>query len=69
MKKNLGELDKTVRVLLASVVVVLNFMGHLGGVAATILMSLAAYLLLSSLAGFCVVYAVSKLSTLPKKQG
>ncbi|MCC6685237.1 MAG: DUF2892 domain-containing protein [Bacteroidia bacterium] len=63
MKKNMGELDKILRVLAAAVVVVLNFMGTIGGTLATVLMSVAAILLLTTLINFCPLYALFKVST------
>ncbi len=59
----MSELDKVLRVLAAAVVVVLNFMGTIGGTLATVLMSLAAILLLTTLINFCPLYALFKVST------
>ncbi|MBX7206493.1 MAG: DUF2892 domain-containing protein [Bacteroidia bacterium] len=67
MKKNMSELDKILRVLAAAVVVVLNFMGTIGGTVATVLMSLAAVLLLTTLINFCPLYALFKISTRKKE--
>jgi hypothetical protein len=63
MKKNMSELDKILRVLAAAVVVVLNFMGLIGGTPATVLMSIAAVLLLTTLINFCPLYALFKINT------
>lgn len=68
MKKNMSELDKILRVLGAAVVVVLNFMGLIGGTLATVLMSLAAILLLTTLINFCPLYALFKISTRKKQE-
>jgi hypothetical protein len=67
MKKNMSELDKILRVLAAAVVVVLNFMGTIGGTVATVLMSIAAVLLLTTLINFCPLYALFKISTRKKE--
>lgn len=64
----MSELDKILRVLAAAVVVVLNFMGTIGGTLATVLMSLAAVLLLTTLINFCPLYALFKVSTRKKKE-
>lgn len=63
----MSELDKILRVLAAAVVVVLNFMGTIGGTVATVLMSLAAVLLLTTLINFCPLYALFKISTRKKE--
>lgn len=68
MKKNMSELDKILRVLGAAVVVVLNFMGLIGGTLAMVLMSLAAILLLTTLVNFCPLYALFKISTRKKEE-
>ncbi len=59
----MSELDKILRVLAAAVVVVLNFMGLIGGTPATVLMSIAAVLLLTTLINFCPLYALFKINT------
>lgn len=59
----MSELDKILRVLAAAVVVVLNFMGLIGGTLATVLMSIAAVLLLTTLINFCPLYALFKINT------
>ncbi len=64
----MSELDKILRVLAAAVVVVLNFMGTIGGTLATVLMSLAAVLLLTTLINFCPLYALFKVSTGKKQE-
>ncbi len=61
MKKNMSEADKLLRVLLSSIVVVLNFMGLIGGWFATTLMVIAAILLITTLINFCPVYALLKI--------
>jgi len=63
----MSELDKILRVLAAAVVVVLNFMGTIGGTVATVLMSIAAVLLLTTLINFCPLYALFKISTRKKE--
>ncbi len=64
----MSELDKVLRVLAAAVVVVLNFMGTIGGTLATVLMSVAAILLLTTLINFCPLYALFKISTRKKQE-
>jgi len=57
MKKNMGSIDRSIRVLLAVVVGVLYFTGQLTGLAATILGILAVVFVLTSSVGFCPLYA------------
>lgn len=59
----MSELDKILRILAAAIVVVLNFMGLIGGWLATVLMSVSAILLLTTLINFCPLYALFKMST------
>lgn len=63
MKKNMGSMDKAIRVLLAALVAVLYFTNQITGVMAIILGIFAVMFLLTSLIGFCPLYAPFKLST------
>ena len=63
----MSELDKVLRILAAAIVVVLNFMGLIGGWLATVLMSVSAILLLTTLINFCPLYALFKMSTRKNK--
>lgn len=67
MKKNMGTIDKALRIILAIVIVVLIFLGELSGVAAVVLGIIAAVFLLTSLIGFCPLYVPLGLSTCKKK--
>jgi uncharacterized membrane protein len=66
MKKNMGTIDKSVRILIAAVVVLLFFTNVISGVLAYILLALSAVFVLTSLLGFCPLYLPFGLST--KKQ-
>lgn len=66
MLKNMGSVDRVVRVVLAVAVVILYFTGAISGTAAIILGILAGIFLLTSVVGFCPLYAPFKLSTLKK---
>ncbi len=57
MKKNMGSIDRTIRILLAAVVGVLYFTGQMSGLAAIILGALAIIFVLTSTVGFCPLYA------------
>lgn len=63
MKKNMGILDKSVRVIIAIVVAVLYFTGQISGTVAAILGILAIVFILTSLVGTCPLYLPFGLST------
>ena len=66
MTKNMGSLDKGIRLVLAAAIVILYFTGSISGVAAIILGILAAVFVITSFVGFCPLYAPFKLSTRKK---
>ena len=66
MKKNMGTIDKIIRILLAIVVIVLYLNGCITGVAAIILGVLAFVFIVTSLIGFCPLYVPLKISTIGK---
>jgi hypothetical protein len=68
MKKNVGLIDKVVRILIALVVVVLFFTHIISGVVGIILLVLAGILVLTSLFSFCPIYWPFGLSTAKKKE-
>jgi hypothetical protein len=68
MKKNMGTLDKIIRILLAIVVIVLYLNGSITGVAAIILGIVAFVFIVTSLIGFCPLYTVLKISTIGKSK-
>ncbi len=63
MQKNMGMLDKTVRVVEATIVGALYFTGIIDGALAIILGILSAVLLFTSAISFCPLYRVFGLST------
>jgi hypothetical protein len=68
MKKNVGNVDRTVRILLAVVFAVLYFSGAVSGTVGYVLLTLGAIFVLTSLVSFCPIYAVAGLSTCPAKK-
>ena len=66
MKKNMGTTDKIIRTLFAVLVAVLYFTDQVSGVAAIILGLFAVIFLITSLTGFCPLYASFKISTAKK---
>lgn len=68
MKKNMGTVDRIIRIILAIVVAVLYFTGQITGIAAIILGILALIFVVTSAIGFCPLYVPFKISTI-KKEG
>jgi hypothetical protein len=67
MKKNMGVVDKVVRILAAVVILVLYFTHVISGTLAIILLILAGIFVLTSLFGFCPLYLPFGLSTRKKE--
>jgi hypothetical protein len=68
MKKNMGTIDKVIRILLAIVVGVLYMTDSISGVAAVILGIIAVIFILTSIIGFCPLYVPLKISTIGKSK-
>jgi hypothetical protein len=68
MKKNMGTVDRIIRILLAIVVIVLYLTGNITGLAAIILGIIAVIFILTSLVGFCPLYVPLKISTISKSK-
>lgn len=66
MTKNIGTLDRAIRLVFAVAVAVLYFMDVITGTLALILGILAIIFLVTSLLGFCPLYLPFKLSTIKK---
>jgi Inner membrane protein YgaP-like, transmembrane domain len=67
MNKNVGVVDKTIRIILAILIAILYFTDQISGTVAIVLGIIAIMLLLTSLVSFCPFYAVVKLSTIKNK--
>lgn len=67
MKKNMGNIDKAIRILVAIIVVALFFTKVISGNLGVILMVLAGVFVLTSLIGFCPLYAPFGIKTCPAK--
>jgi len=67
MKKNMGTVDKVIRILVAVVVVVLYFTHVISGILAIILLALSAIFVVTSLISFCPLYLPLGLSTRKKE--
>jgi hypothetical protein len=67
MKKNMGTIDKTVRILVAAVVVLLYFTHVISGTLAVVLLVLSAVFVLTSLLSFCPLYMLTGMNTNKKE--
>ena len=56
MKKNMGTIDKAIRILIAIVIAVIFYIGVITGVLGIVLLVLAAVFVLTSLISFCPLY-------------
>jgi len=68
MKKNMGTIDRVIRVLLAVVVAILYMNGSITGIAAIVLGVLAVVFIITSLIGFCPLYVPLNISTIGKSK-
>jgi hypothetical protein len=66
MKRNMSVVDRTIRVLIAAVVAVLYFTHVLSPMAGLILGILAVIFVVTSVVGFCPLYAIFGISTKKK---
>jgi len=69
MKKNMGTVDKAIRLIVALVVVVLFFTKVISGVVGIVLLVLAGVFVLTSLISFCPLYPVVGLNTKKTAEG
>jgi predicted PurR-regulated permease PerM len=63
MKKNMGTVDKAVRILVAAVIIVLYALGILSGTIGLILGIIALVFIFTSFIGFCPLYTLLGLNT------
>ena len=68
MKRNMGVLDRTIRVLIAAAVVAIVFSNAISVTWAIVLMILAGVLVVTSLVSFCPLYAVLGCNTSAAKK-
>jgi len=65
MKKNMGNIDKIIRILVAIVIAVLFFTNVISGALGIILLVLAGVFVLTSLISFCPLYTLVGVNTCP----
>lgn len=63
MKKNMGSVDRVVRVLIAAIIAGLYLGGAISGTLGIVLLVLAGVFVLTSLVSFCPLYAPFGIST------
>lgn len=63
MKKNMGTVDKTIRVIIAAVIAILYYFGVISGTLAIILMVFAIIFIVTSLISFCPLYTLFGINT------
>jgi uncharacterized membrane protein YtjA (UPF0391 family) len=68
MKKNMGSVDRIIRLVVALVLGALVFTGTVSGTLAVILGIVAVIFLLTSMVSFCPLYAPFHLSTRKKEE-
>lgn len=67
MKKNIGTIDKVVRVTIAAIIAILFFTNVITGTLGIVLLFLAGVFALTSLINFWPIYRIFGLSTCPVK--
>lgn len=65
MQKNMGNLDRIIRVIIAIVIGALYYTGTLTGTVGLVLLVLAVVFVLTSMVSFCPLYRIVGLSTCP----
>ena len=68
MKKNMGMADRVIRILVALIIAGLYFTNQITGLAAIILLILAAIFILTSFISFCPLYFPFGISTKGKQK-
>jgi hypothetical protein len=68
MKKNMGTVDKAVRILAAILIIVLYFTNLISGTLALVLLALAGIFIATSFISFCPLYLPFGISTRPKSE-
>jgi hypothetical protein len=68
MKRNMGAVDRWIRIIAAVVIAVLYVGGQISGIFGGVLGIVALILLLTSFMGFCPLYVPFKITTVKKQQ-
>lgn len=68
MKKNMGSADRIIRVIIAALIAILFFTDVITGTLGIVLLILGGIFLLTSIVGFCPLYAPFRLRTGSNKE-
>lgn len=68
MKKNIGIIDRVIRVLIALTIVVLYFMELITGTLGIVLLVAAGIFVITTITGFCGLYTILGIRTCPLKE-
>ncbi|MCJ7757377.1 MAG: DUF2892 domain-containing protein [Gillisia sp.] len=68
MKKNMGNTDKIIRLIIVAGIAIFYFTGFITGTIGIVLLILAGVFLLTSLVGFCPLYTLFGMNTCPRKE-
>jgi uncharacterized membrane protein len=68
MKKNMGNTDKIIRLIIAAGIAILYFTGVITGIIGIVLLILAGVFVLTSLVNFCPLYTLFGMDTCPRKE-
>ncbi len=63
MKKNLGDGDRALRIVIAGLLIIFYLLGVGAGILGPVMLVLAAVMLLTSFAGFCPLYKLFGINT------
>lgn len=69
MKRNMGLVDRGIRILIALLFIFLIYKGQVRDILATVLGIISAVFILTSLIGWCPLYTVLGINTGKKKEG
>lgn len=68
MKKNMGNADRIIRLMIAAVIAVLYFTGILSGTLGIVALAIGGVFVATSAISFCPLYTMVGLSTCPAKK-
>lgn len=68
MKKNMGSTDRIIRLLISAVLIILFALQVVSGILGYVLLAVAAIFILTSIVGFCPLYAIFGLKTTAAKK-
>lgn len=68
MKKNLGNADRIIRLCIAGVLALLWFQNIITGTWGIVALAVAAVFVITSFVGWCPLYAMFGIKSIPKKQ-